>query len=55
MRSIRLLSRGELASMFPEARLLTERFLGLPKSYIAAGRSAVTSVPAGPSESAEPS
>jgi hypothetical protein len=32
--SIRLLSRRELAALFPGCRIRTERFLGWPKSYI---------------------
>ena len=31
----RLLSRREMEAMFPGARILTERFCGLPKSYVA--------------------
>jgi len=36
--SIRLLSRRELRYLFPDATLWTERFLGLPKSFVAYGR-----------------
>jgi hypothetical protein len=32
--SIRLLSRRELAALFPGCRIRTERFLGWPKSYV---------------------
>jgi len=32
--SIRLLSRNELAALFPGCRIRTERFLGWPKSYV---------------------
>jgi hypothetical protein len=35
LRDIRLLSPAELAGLFPEARILRERFLGLTKSLIA--------------------
>lgn len=31
---VRLLRKWELAEMFPGARVVTERFLGLPKSYM---------------------
>jgi hypothetical protein len=33
--SIRLLSKGELIRLFPEARIFEERFLGLAKSFVA--------------------
>lgn len=33
--SIRLLTKKEMKILFPDAHLLTERLLGLPKSYIA--------------------
>ena len=35
---VRLLSRDEMATLFPDCELRTERFLGLPKSYIAVRR-----------------
>ncbi len=35
--SVRLLKRAELQALFPEARIYTERFLGLAKSFIAYG------------------
>jgi hypothetical protein len=35
---VRLLERREVRALFPEATLMTERVLGLPKSYIAIGR-----------------
>lgn len=35
---VRLLSRGEMTALFPDCTILTERFLGLPKSYIALRR-----------------
>lgn len=35
---VRLLSRAELTRLFPDCEILTERFLGLPKSYIAIRR-----------------
>ena len=34
---IRLLSRRELESLFPGARIGAERFLGIPKSYVVTG------------------
>lgn len=34
---VRLLSKAEMAELFPGARIVTERFLGLPKSLIAIG------------------
>jgi len=34
VREIRLLTRGELAWMFPGSTIVAERFLGLPKSWI---------------------
>ena len=37
VRSIRLLSGPEMAGLFPGATLHRERFLGLTKSFIAAG------------------
>ena len=36
--SIRLLSRREMRYLFPDAKLWTERFLGMPKSFVAYGR-----------------
>ncbi len=33
-RSIRLLTKKELQDLFPEAEIHTERFMGLPKSFI---------------------
>jgi SAM-dependent methyltransferase len=36
--SIRLLTRVELRFLFPDATLYVERFLGLPKSFVAYGR-----------------
>ncbi len=35
VRSIRLLSKREFAGLFPDSTIVTERFLGLPKSFIA--------------------
>ncbi len=35
---IRLLRRSDFASLFPDCRILVERFFGLPKSYIAVRR-----------------
>lgn len=35
VQSARLLNRAMMGSLFPDARLATERFLGLPKSIIA--------------------
>ena len=35
--SIRLLTRREMRYLFPDATLWTERFLGLPKSFVAYG------------------
>lgn len=35
--SVRLLSRGEMKYLFPDATIWTERFLGLPKSFVAYG------------------
>jgi SAM-dependent methyltransferase len=32
---VRLLTRGEMARLFPDCRILTERFCLLPKAYIA--------------------
>lgn len=32
---VRLLTRAEMRELFPDCEILTERFLGLPKSYIA--------------------
>lgn len=32
---LRLLSRKEMRALFPDCRVVTERFLGLPKAYIA--------------------
>lgn len=37
VRGIRLMTRRELARLFPRARLHTERVLGLPKSFVACG------------------
>jgi hypothetical protein len=37
VREVRLLRRQELESMFPEARLESERMMGLVKSWIAIG------------------
>jgi hypothetical protein len=37
VRGIRLLTRRELARMFPKGRVYTERVLGLPKSFVACG------------------
>jgi hypothetical protein len=34
---IHLLTRGQMQSFFPEARLVVERFLGIPKSYLCIG------------------
>jgi hypothetical protein len=34
----RLLSRSELARLCPRADMVKERFLGIPKSYLAIGR-----------------
>ena len=39
---VRLLTRKELQRLFPAARVETERFLGLPKSYLAFGYAGVT-------------
>ena len=39
--SIRLLTRREMQYLFPRATLWTERFLGLPKSFIAYGHNDV--------------
>ena len=36
--SVRLLTRREMRYLFPDATLWTERFLGLPKSFVAYGR-----------------
>jgi hypothetical protein len=35
---VRLLNRAEMKVLFPDCEILTERFLGLPKSYIAVRR-----------------
>jgi SAM-dependent methyltransferase len=35
--SIRLLTRGEMRYLFPDATIWTERLLGLPKSFVAHG------------------
>jgi hypothetical protein len=35
VKSVDLIGRAELRSLFPDAHILTERFLGLPKSLIA--------------------
>jgi hypothetical protein len=35
MAELRLLTRREFRRLLPDARLITERFLGLPKSYVA--------------------
>jgi hypothetical protein len=32
---VRLLTRAEMVALFPDCEILTERFLGMPKSYIA--------------------
>lgn len=36
---VRLLNRSEMAALFPDCEILTERFLGLAKSHIAVRRS----------------
>lgn len=36
---VRLLGRDEMRALFPDCEILTERLLGLPKSYIAVRRS----------------
>lgn len=46
--SIRLLTRSELAALFPDGELLVERFMGLPKSLMVRGPvSPVSAVAAG--------
>lgn len=35
LNEVRLLTRGEMQQLFPDCRILTERFLGMSKSYIA--------------------
>ncbi len=35
IREIRLLTRSELAALFPESRIVSERFMGLTKSWVA--------------------
>jgi hypothetical protein len=42
LRDVRLLSRRELARLFPGARIIRERFLGLTKSLIASGSGDLT-------------
>ena len=38
VRSIHLLSRRRLHSLFPDAAIRTERLLGAPKSFVAVGK-----------------
>jgi hypothetical protein len=35
MRTTRILKKSEMQSLFPDCRILTEKFLGIPKCYIA--------------------
>lgn len=35
MRTTRILTKAEFQSLFPDCKILTERFMGLPKCYIA--------------------
>ena len=52
--SLRLLTRREMQALFPDCEILVERFLGLPKSYVAVRiRSPLPPVTAGDAASRE--
>jgi hypothetical protein len=44
--SIRLLTRREMRYLFPDAKIWTERILGLPKSFVAYGTNPAAGAPA---------